>query len=397
MKNFLSKFYLVLLLLTLVILPTASAQLKVEIDEEVKVFDLGEWRDGFVVDKKKGEYLVEYQFTGSRRDVFKRKQIRKLYEYEGLDFGRMWASSTGSFKVEASIFQLDGDDKVVLLKPDFNKITVPLAKLSKKDVTYVERFKKRLEAEVKKGIRPDVIPSLPEIESFGSGFGARGLAFNDSKNISELKLSAIPKYLKEFKQSGMGYQLIRREQKLISIVPVGGPEQLVLMSFRERNPFTKGARFQSQLYWVSLKKRKVVNFVSITHEDYALDYNPQYKLLLTYNRKEEFIGENDEPDNYTIWKLQPGGKKAEPLIRFAAKGMNWAQTLFGKVVNDRVVVVKTDRSTYEAFDIKEKKPVYSLNTESFFDAPVVITHDRKHLIVPEGWVCWNCQCGYWSI
>lgn len=372
----------VVLLLTLTI-PFGTAQLKVEIDEQVKVPVLNKWVDGYVVDKRKREFLVEYEWAGgTNKKVFTRKQIRKLYEYEGLDFGRMWESENGAFKMEASLYRFDGERKVVLLNPDFKSVTVSLNKLSPKDVSYVERFRKKLDADVKRGIRPAAIPQLPEIELVDSSFGS-SLAFNNEGATSELSLKPLPSYLREFKQSGMGYNLIRNGQKLIAAIPVGGPEQLVLMSFREKNPFASGERFQSQLYWASLKKKKVVNFVSITHEDYAIDYNPRHKLLLTFNRNEEFIDQVDDPDNYTIWKLNPGAKTAVPVMRFAAKGMGWAQSLFGKVVNDRVVVVKTDRSTYEAFDIKEKKSLYVLNTESFFDAPVVITHDRRHLVVPE--------------
>ena len=356
------------------------AQIKVEIDEEVKVQDFtGDWVDGIVVDKKRREILVEY--NGGRQDAFNRKQIRKLYEFEGLDFGRMWESANGNFKIEASLHGLKGE-QVELIKPGLDIITVPLSKLSQKDVAYVEKFKKAMETDVKRGIRPAAIPTLPEIEQFEGSFG-ESYTFRSGTDNSKLKLSAIPRYLKEFKQAGLGYNLIRNDQQLVAVMPIGGPDQLVLMSFREKNPFKTGDRFQSQLYWASLKKKKVVDFVSITHEDYAIDYNPRYKLLLTYNRNEEFIDESDDPDHYTIWKLDPGADTATPLIRFAATGMDWAETLFGKVVNDRIVVVKTTDSTYEAFDIKEKKTAYVLNTESFFDAPVVITHDRKHLIVPE--------------
>ena len=358
----------------------SHGQLKVEVDEDVKVFYFREWRDGIVVDKKGNKILVEFEFAASsNQEVFGRKDIHRLYEHQGLDFGRNWESTNGKFKVEAAILGLDGD-KVRLMKTDFNEIKVPLSKLSQKDNSYVNKFLKKMKAEIKQGTRPAPSPDLPEIENF-ENFGS-SLGFETEGEEGFTKLAPTPSYLKNFKQAGMGFNLIRKRQKLIAVIPVGGPDQLVLMSFREKNPFDTGDLFQSQLYWVSLKKKKVVNFVSITHEDYAIDYNPRHKLLLTYNRSEEFGGAGS-PDHYTIWKMMPGAETAEPIIRWAGKGMSWAQTLFGKVVNDHIVVVKTDRSQYEAFDIKEKKVVYTLNTESFFDAPVVISHDRQNLIVPE--------------
>lgn len=361
----------------------ALAQIKVEIGEEVKVPVLNDWLDGVVIDIERQQVLVEYEFASSKHQrAFHRREVRRLYEYQGLDYGRRWKSSDGSYEVEASLLRIDGD-KVVLIKPNLKEVTVPIEKLSGKDRGYVKKFQSSLEAAIKRGEVPDIIPELPEVEKFsGSSFGSRS-TYSARSNRSMTRLGALPSYMKDFKQAGVGFNLIRNDQRLVAVIPVGGPEQLVLMSFREQNPFKKGERFQSQLYWVSLKKQKVTGFVSITHEDYALDYDPKSRILLTFNRNEEFIGETDEPDHYTAWKLEPGGTKAEPLVRWEGQGMGWADNLFGKVINKQMVVVKIDRKTYQAFDFVEKKSAYIFKTHSFFDAPVVLSPDRKSLILPE--------------
>lgn len=389
MKNYLSnglRFVLPLatVVACLVIAPSAHAQIKVEVGEDVKVPYLGDWHDGVVVDidkKNKKRLLIEFIWAEKfRRDVFDRRQIRKLYEFRAMDFGREWASVSGEFKIEASLFRVPNDTEVVLLTPEEKEVTVELEKLSTRDKNYVKKFVKNFKNSVRRGMIPDVTPALPEIESMSGGMGST-IPTMASGDLTPL--GSIPKYLKEFKQSGTGYNLIRKDSKLIAVIPVGGPDQLVLMSFRERNPFKSGERFQSQLYWVSMKTKKVVNFVSITHEDYAIDYDPRYNLLLTFNRNEEFIGQVDEPDHYTIWKMTPGGDTAEPLMRFEGQGLDWHESLFGKIITDQIVLVKSKRQEYQAYDFAEKQVLYTIRPESFFDAPVVISHDRKYLIMPE--------------
>ena len=360
-------------------------QVDVEVDEEVLVEVLGDWIEGTVVDvekkKKNQRAMVEYTWAGSRKsDVFERHRIRKQYEYRGLDYGRIWKSSDGQYEIEASIFDIAGES-VVIIKPDLETITVPLNRLCPIDNKYVKKFKKQFDAAVMNGEMPARTPKLPDIENFSGGMF--GSTFGTMADTKVTPLGSIPSYLKEFKQAGTGYNLIRKSQKLVAVMPVGGPEQLILMSFREKNAFDKGDRFQSQLYWVSLRQQKVLDFVSITHEDYAIDYHPQHRLLLTYNRKEEFIGQKDEPNNYTLWQLAPGKTDPKPIVRWQADGMSWASHQFGKIINDHIVVVKTAGHTYQGFDIKEKKALYQVKPNSFFDAPVVVSHDRQNLILPE--------------
>lgn len=377
-------FSVSLLFLVLVALPigqSCQAQLKVEIDEEVKVPYLGKWYTGVVVDKKKREILVEFEWVGAKQEVFTRRQIRKLYEYEGLDFGRIWVSANEKFKIEASLLRFDGD-KVVLIKPDLDEISVPIAKLGTKEQAYIKKFKKSRDAAVRAGTVPAVTPVLPEIEDMGNS-GLSFSTFTSKESKLAGPLGALPGYFKNFKQAGFGFNKIREDQKLIAVIPVGGPEQLVLMSFRERNPFGHGEKFQSQLYWISLKNSKVVNFVSITHEDYAIDYDPKTKLLLTFNRSEEFIGEVDQPDNYTVWEMAPGGSEATPTMRFAAKGLGWSKSLFGKIIDSKTVIIQTEKETFKGYDLESKKVRYVVKQKSFFGAPTVLSRDRKHLILPE--------------
>ncbi len=354
-------------------------QTKVETDETVRVYHLG-WRDGYVVDVKKKEVLVEFEFAGSsQQKVFNRKNVRRMYETEAIDFGRMWESTSGT-KIDAAM-QDSYDGKVLLIRPDLTTLEVPLDKLSTRDNSYVKKMQKSFNAAVARGQIPARTPTLPEIENFEASFGSTS-TFGEGSQTSIEPLGEIPSYLTSFQQKGLGFTMTRKDQDLVAVIPVGGPDQLVLMTARENNWIRGEDNFQSQLYWASLKKKKVMASVMITPEDYAVDYDPSRRLLLTFNRK-DFADDDDEQDHYTLWKLKAGESKAEPLIRWAAKGVRWSEAIFAKIVNERVVIAKSDRQTYEAWDIVDKKSLYFMKSKSFFDAPIVISPDRRHLIVPE--------------
>jgi hypothetical protein len=361
------------------LLPVVHAQVKLEEGEQVKVYAVGDWRDGVVLGQQGQRYGVEYEFAGSSsQDMFDRKAIRMMCETDAMDFARTWASESGAFKVDAALKAIDGD-KVVLLKIDLNEVTVPLMSLSKKDVAYVGKIKKFREAAIARGELPAPTPLLPEVESFDIGFGETAMVMFGEGKVAPL--GTPPSFLSTFTQSGTGFKLMRERQELVAIIPVGGPEQLVLLSVREDNFFNNGVKFPSQLYWASLKQKKIVGTVFITSEDYVLDYDPRSKTMVSYNRGER-NGFNDG-GVMTAWRLNPGDSKAEPIVRWNAS-LGWRLwSYYAKVINERIIMAKTDSQTYTAWDIIDKKAVYSIKARSFFDAQVVLTKDRQHLIIPE--------------
>ncbi len=356
------------------------AQVKLEEGEQVKVFYLGDWHDGVVVGQQGQRYGVQFEWGRSaQQKMFDRKAIRLMCEIDALDFARTWASESGSFKVDAALRAIDGDN-VILVKIDLDEVTVPLASLSKKDVTYVNKLKKFREAAVASGQMPAETPQLPEVESFSDGFGEVAMTMFGEGQVAPL--GTPPSFLATFTQAGTGFKFTRERQELVAIIPVGGPEQLVLTSVREDNFFNNGVKFPSQLYWASLKQKKIVGTVFVTSEDFVLDYDPRSKLLISYNRGE--LRGFDRAGVMTAWRMNPGDSKAEPLVRWNAhleqKNL-WSH--WAKVVNERVILGKTDRKTYTAWDIVDKKVVYSIKARSFFDAQVVLTKDRQHLLIPE--------------
>lgn len=359
--------------------PSLWAQGKLEDGEEVKVLYLGEWYDGAIVGKDRRMWVVDFVFANSnRREAFERANIRKQCEVDALDFVRGWESSSGKFKVDAALKAINGEE-VVLIKTDMDEVTVPLSSLSTNDVTYVNKFKKQNDTAIAKGQIPARTPALPEIEDYSGGFTT--IAAIAVSNDEQVPLKPVPDYLKEFSQSGMGFLMTRSRQELIAAIPVGGPEQLVLMTAREDNFHNRDMRFQSQVYWVSLKTKKVLSTVHITPEDFVVDYDPSNQRMLSIHRAEAF--DDEKRDVFTLWNLKPGESAATPIQRWYGKVEGWPNSIFAKIVNENIVVAKTDSQSYTAWDVAEKKVAYSFKAGSFFDSPVVFTYDRNYLIVPE--------------
>lgn len=357
----------------------ALAQLKPAEGDAVKVFYLNEWRDGTVVGSQGDKFGVRYEFVNdARQGMFERQAIRLPCETEAMDLARTWANESGQFKVDAALKRIQAD-QVVLIKVDLSEITVPVASLSKRDVAYINKFKKEYEAAVSRGEIPGEVPPLPDVETFASGFGEFGAVAFGEGQIQPL--GSLPSFLQTFRQAGLGFNLLRKRQELVALVPVGGPEQLVLVSVQEDNFFNRGVMFPSQLYWVSLKQQKVLGSVFITPEAQALDYDPRSRLLVSYEPPER--GGFSNPGTLTAWRLNPGETKIEPVVRWQAKLSLRAWSAFAKVINERLILAKTDSQNYKVWDIVEKKEVYSVKARSFFDAPLILTPDRQHLLVPE--------------
>ena len=357
-----------------------AAQTRVEKDEEVRVMYLQDWYDGLVIDTESRKALVEFEFGGqTRQEVFERPAIRKMCEVDAMDFCRNWKSAGGKFTITAALKSVQGNS-VTLIKPDLEELEVDLEKLSKRDQSYVSKLVKSNEEMVLSGAVPAKTPALPPLENYGSALGSNS-RFGAS-NSKLRPLGQAPSYLSGFNQAGVGFNMSRKTQELVAIIPVGGPEQWVLMTARDENTFTKKDRFQSQLYWVSLRDRKAVETAVITATHFPLDYDPITSLLLTFDRKETFQ-DTAEPDHYTLWETVPGTKEALPVARWEGPGMGWAEDLFAKIISDRIVLTKSKKQEYVAYDLQAKKVAYTIRASSFFDAPVQLTQDRRHLLVPE--------------
>lgn len=347
--------------------------------EKVRVFAVGSWRDGTVVEVKGKKALVSYVFVSETQKVFDRANVRKLCETEGIDYARSWSTADGNYRVIASLKDVK-NEKAVLVKEDLSVVSVPLDSLSTKDRAYAKKMIKTRTAAVESGKTPATTPALPPIQEFGpdSTFGQS--LFNESQSVNR-PFGALPPYLK-FSQNGLGFNFLRELQELVSVIPVGGPQELVLVGAHEDSIFSRNENFQSQLYWISMKESKVLSKVAITSKDFPLDYNPVTKTLLTLHKKKTF-DKSGIPSHYTLWRLLPGKTEVTPLIRWSVEIGTFTDGRFAKIINNQVILAKTKKHTYVAWDLKEQKEIYTIKPQSFFDVPAILTHDRRSLIVCE--------------
>jgi hypothetical protein len=362
---------------------TAHGQLPLEQGESVKVMHLGDLRPGVVLARDKDRYGVEFEFGNTTlKEVFERKQIRKACEVDAIDFARVWTSSNGNSKIEAALRNFSGD-KIVLMKIDETEIEVAIESLGEKDKAYLKKFRKQLEENIKKGKVPSPTPKLPELEDYGSVSNISISAFGNEGKLGPV--GAMPSYFENFEQSGCGFYFTRENQELVAVIPVGGPEQLVLVTAREDNFANDATPFQSEAYWVSLKQRKVLGSVAITPDDMITDYDPRTKRLVSIHQ-EGFSRAKGEADRnwITLWSLKPGNAQAEPIARWGVEVSPFvSREPYVKLINQDIVLVKTDSRTYVAWNTNTKQIAYSFKPSSFFDAKIFLSPDRKSIVLSE--------------
>ena len=356
--------------------PAIHAQVKPKVEEEIRVLYLGKWYDAEVIDVKGKEVLAEFVWIKSRQEVFPREKVRLLNEVEAMDYSRRWSSLNKTFSIDAALKEVT-DDSVVLIKPNLKEVTVPLKKLSQKDNSYAKKVERRRQKDVIQGLIPDRVPELPELEVLGFAVSS-GSTFTTAEPSSGKSLAGTPSFQKEFSQAGTAFSLIRKRQKLVAVVPVGGPEQLVLMTMREKS--SGAEKFQSQAYWVSMKETKVIAHVPLTPNCYPLDYDPRSKRLLTFHRKE--YGQVEE-DFYVMWEMAPGSDKCTPIKRWEGKGLGWSKTLFAKIVDKDHVIALTEKNNYEGWDLANEETTFVVKNSSFFGTRAVLSASRRHLLVPD--------------
>ena len=357
-------------------LPPATAQVKVKIDDEVKVRHLSSWYDGKVIDKQRNEFLVEFEWASrTRQEVVEREDICLLYEVDAMDYGRKWATADGKFTVVAALSDVNDAD-VILKKEDLTTITVPIELLSARDKSYARKILKDYEKAIASGEAPARAINMPEPLEFDKT-KTRELNFEQSTPSGTVG-NTTPDFLKTFDVAGVGFDLFRDDQELVAAIPVGGPEQLALVTTR-KGWRGSGAAFQSQLVWVSMKQQKIIGRINLIPLAFPIDYNPRARRLLTFTPDKT----HSDKGFYTLWSLTAGKEDAKPLKSWRSTYNDDEETGFATVVNENVVVACIGRAEFAAWDLSVDQQLYYFKQDSFFRAPVTVSNDRRLLIVPQ--------------
>lgn len=349
----------------------SAAQLPLDEGELVKVPYQGQWVDAVVIGQRGQNFGVRFSIDDKEQQaILPRRAIRKLCEVEALDFSRNWASKDGKFRVDAALHKIH-DDSVDLQKLDGVSITVKLASLSDRDVAYVKTIAKNLDKVSGGGTIATKVPALPPLSKFTVPVAVE----LQRTNVAPFPLGETPSTFRGFEPAGIEFAIPQRHG-IGAVVPVGGPDQLVMVGSGITDPLK--IREPGQISWLSMARQKVTGVAYLPPNHVPLDYNPQVHLLLTMDLEGV---DGDGGSHYAIWKVAPGGIELEPVKRWAAPHV--ATNMFAKVVSERVVVVRVIASAGGgdciAWDIETGAVLYSFRTFAMSNS-VRLSFDRRHLL-----------------
>ncbi|WP_425619263.1 PQQ-binding-like beta-propeller repeat protein [Anatilimnocola sp. NA78] len=355
-----------------VVVNSAWAAPPYKVDElvEIKEFD-GKWYPATVIaTNARGEVMAEYIWIGTRstRKIFAPINVRYPYEANAMAPARLWSDATGTFKTKAALLKVNGEE-IVIRKPDMKELTIKVATLSTGDQAFVRSLQKKISDAVASGkgwLEP------PPAESF-STVGAVNPSLGSGQAVA-VTPDPLPGYLK-IKQGGVGFAKEHSFDRINAVIALGGADNWILGVVA---PWSHRDEAGTGLLWVSLAKQKVEQRHMIPPGEVVVDYHPSSKRLLTRNSdkdtREEF---------FTLWHASPVEKEMKPLVKWAAEESIGSRNGWARIIDGKIVLQRSGKQAYAAWDTENKRLAYRVNQESFFGADCIISGGRKYLILPE--------------
>jgi hypothetical protein len=345
----------------------------------IEVFFLGEWRPGLVANTNaRGEVLAEYEFAGgSQQRVFKQTEVRFAYESGALVRARFWSDQSGKFRTKAALLKIMDDNSVMLRKPDMTELTIPLSSLSETDQKFVKSLLKSGGPTALTG------PEPPLLENFGGSgvFGSFAATFGGAgSKPAALVADPIPSYLR-LKQGGAAFPLEDFFDRLGAILPVGGPDALLLAAIENGTP---SKNLPTRLLWASLAKQKIQGRQLLPPSEVVLDYHPTTRRLLTFTWIEGEGLPGRGTAALTLWEVAPTDKQCKPIVRWNAdSGEGGLHEPWARIIDGNTVVQRYKKQEYVAWDTSAKQVKYRVAQESFFAPLATLSGGRKYLFIPE--------------
>jgi hypothetical protein len=358
-------FSLALVLLTSLLLQLAPAAETYKKGDEIEVYFLNKWYKATVIaTNARGEVLAEYEFITGRpqQRAFKAAEVRAAYESGALARGRTWSDTSGSFKVKAALIELN-EDSVLLRKEDMNEVKVPIEKLSAADKSYLKRLEKELGPIAAKAV---------EVEEFTEGAQFNSQAWLQTERVA-ITPDPIPQDLK-LKQGGVVLQMAHLSDKLGAILPLGGPDAMLLAAVEYGGEPTR-------LIWASLDKQRVNGEQKLPEDEVVMDYHSPSHRLLTWSLVKSQQNPAGEA-SLTLWDVQASDKQPKAVVRWNAKAP-WTVDPWARLLDGDTVLHRQAKQEYVVWDAKAKELRYRLKQESFFGAPAALSGGRKYLVLPE--------------
>ena len=375
--RFLVQWLMALLLLGFV-LPLVAEAARFKVGDAVQIFDDWEdkWVDGTVIQTERRQVLIEYEWRGRlTRKVFQDAAVRYAYEADSLAPSRQWVDATGTFKITAAPLGIQ-DNILRLRREDMSEVEVPIDKLGDADRRYIDRLKKELGAKILS------IPERPPAERFSGldDFGSTefGAAFDPQVGRIALLPDPRPAYLK-LPVGGTAFGKEYAKEQFGLILPIGGPDGLVLASTESPEDAADDQAQPTRLVWVSLADQKVVKEQRLPKKERAIDYHPPSRRLLTYHNSG---GPRERRTVLSIWEVMPTDDLAKPLISWEAfpdepdNREPWA-----RLIDGRIVLQRFQDKEYIGWDIIEKAVAYRLKQEDSSQIPILSGGKRYGLLL----------------
>lgn len=377
---------LALLLLLIAALPAWSAE-KYKIGEEVQVLFLGDWRPATVLQlEKKGNVLCEFEFAGAnKQEVLSPDKIRRPYEAGALTRGRQWSDATGKYNIKGALMKISGG-KVELRTEEMKEVSIAIEKLSSNDQNYIKQFQK------KAGLAAVPVPKLPEVETFSdtnvvniASTSRRWGMINDTPETTDqvsLNLPADPlrKGL-DLKQAGVGFPVAERDEKVSSIMALGGADNWILASIGESE------KQATRLMWVSLTKQAVKRIQMLPAGEMLMDYHAASRQLLTYSKRKAGAVAFDGQPILTIWQAEPATEEPKSVVSWYAMVQNdgsWHHSVpWVRFASDSIVLQRTETHRLLAWDVKARSLAWQTTQESSFAPEPRLSAGGKYVLLPE--------------
>lgn len=364
----------------------ARAAERYELDEAVEVYFLNSWVPAKVRDyNKKGEVLGEFTFANRlKHEIFTPEKVRHLYESGAMTRGRLWCDATGQIKVKAALIKIAGG-RVELRTEDSKDVSVAIDKLSSKDQTFIKQFQQ------KAGLAALPVPGLPTIVEFDTGGAAnipgpgRTTTRHDGKANDEslrLQLAADPirKGL-ELNQAGVGFPQASPNEKLSSLIALGGADNWMLASIGE------DASRPTRLMWVALAKESVKKIQMLPAGELLIDYHAASRQMLTYSKRKLAEDSSDEHPVLTVWQADPGTEEPQAIVSWNARlpgDKAWYMAApWARFASASMVIQRSDDHRILAWDVSGKRLAWTTPQDSFSHPSPSLSAGCKYLLLPE--------------
>ncbi|MBI1249258.1 hypothetical protein GC197_15615 [bacterium] len=338
------------------------------------------WINGTVIDmNRRGELLIETASGSSlSQKVYNPRVVRFAYEDGAIAPSRLWKDASGQFEITAAPIAIYGDT-LKIRKPDMTEQEVPISKLGDLE----QRFIEKLRAQYGGAVTPT--PDNMPIEHFTGDLLDDSVVspFGDQDQRIALFPDPLPAYMR-LQEGGAAFDRIggRWEgEEFGVIIPVGGPDSLVLASGEVHPRWSSDSTDPStRLLWVSIGQKKILRQQKLPPDEYVLDYHPPSHRLLTYS----FINGNDKDVALAIWEVLPTDEILKPVIRWEASGdkRNYNDP-WAKIIDGNIILQRAYPGEYVAWDLSQKKVAYHLKQESRTTSVPTFSGTNMYAFLPE--------------